>query len=94
MLPVIGAVKSKPTAPHKVYHFQTVAGLDDRLTPLGTRHDLQIALHGHAIGRQLQPVEQGGKVQPFRDLPQFSVQMDVDQWGLQVRRGSLAEQVV
>lgn len=58
----------KRAATHKVYHFQAVMGLDHRVSPSGLGDNLQITLHGDAISRQLQPIEQSGQAQPFGDI--------------------------
>jgi len=81
-------------ATHKVYHFQAVMGLDHRICPLGLGDNLEITLHGDAISRQLQPIEQSGQAQPFGDVTKLSIQVNIYQRGLPVREGPLAEQGV
>ena len=56
--------------------------------------DLAIALHRHAIRGQLQPLEQRGQGQVFRDFARFPIQIDIHQGELQVRRVPLVERQV
>ncbi len=74
-------LRSKIPAPtaHKLYDFQAISLRDLGLTPLLSRHNLQIALDGHPVSGKLQPIQQGCQCQVLRHLTRFAVEMDVDQ---------------
>ena len=53
--------KTLSPATHKLNYFQAISLSDHGLTPLASRHNLQIALDGHLVSSKLQPIQQGGE---------------------------------
>jgi len=68
---------------YQVYHFQSVSSLDRSLIPAGSRYDLEISLHRHAIAGQVQPFQQCRERQAFRHFASFTVQLHSYHLGLQ-----------
>jgi hypothetical protein len=76
-------LRSNTPAPaaYKMHDLQTISLPDRGLTPLIPGDNLQIALDGHAVGWELQPIEQREQRQVSRHLAQFAIQMNTDQLG-------------
>jgi len=78
------------TASHEVHHLEPVACPEGRSRPLVTRHDHEIALHGHPVRRQLQPLQERHQIEALGDFRFLPVQEHLDQSRFLPQKGRLA----